>query len=244
MRLGPRCVAEGIGTFVLVFIGCGSALVSAAFPAVGIGLLGVAFAFGLSVLTMVFAIGHISGGHLNPAVTVGLAVGGRFPGREVLAYICSQVIGATLGAWVLFGVVSGKPGFDLARGFATNGYDLHSPGGYALGACLLAEIVLTCFFVMVVLGATDRRAPQGFAAIAIGLALTMVHLVGLPITNMSANPARSTGPAIIAGGWALGQLWLFWLAPLIGGFLAGIIYPGVARQAVLETPIVAPQRAA
>lgn len=233
MKLSRRFVAELIGTFVLVFTGCGSAVLAAAFPGVGIGLLGVSLAFGLSVLTMAYAIGHISGAHLNPAVTVGLAVGGRFPGREVVPYICAQVLGGILGAWVLSFIANGRPGFDLSAGFASNGYGIHSPGGYALGACMLAEIVLTWMFVTIVLGATDRRSPQGFAAIAIGLGLTLVNLVGIPVTNMSVNPARSTGPALMVGGWALAQLWLFWLAPICGGILAGVIYPAVARQAVI-----------
>lgn len=245
MKLSRRFTAEAIGTFVLVFTGCGSAVLAAAFPAVGIGLLGVSLAFGLSVLTMAFALGHISGAHLNPAVTVGLAVGGRFPAREVLPYIGAQVIGGILGAWVLSLIAAGKPGFDLSAGFASNGYGIHSPGGYTLGACLLAEIVLTWLFVTIVLGATDRRAPQGFAPIAIGLGLTLVNLVGIPVTNMSVNPARSTGPAVMVGGWALAQLWAFWLAPLCGGVLAGAIYPAVARPAVIEPvePVVKPRAA-
>jgi aquaporin Z len=233
MKLSRRFAAEVLGTFVLVFAGCGSAVISAAFPGVGIGLLGVSLAFGLSVLTMAYAIGHISGAHLNPAVTVGLAVGGRFPGREVLPYICAQVLGGILGAWVLSIIANGGPGFDMSAGFASNGYGIHSPGGYTLGACMLAEIVLTWMFVTIVLGATDRRAPQGFAAIAIGLGLALVNMVGIPVTNMSVNPARSTGPALMVGGWALAQLWLFWLAPICGGILAGVIYPAVARQAVI-----------
>jgi aquaporin Z len=245
MKLSQRFTAEAIGTFVLVFTGCGSAVLAAAFPIVGIGLLGVSLAFGLSVLTMAFALGHISGAHLNPAVTVGLAAGGRFPGREVPAYICAQVIGGTLGAWVLSIIAAGRPDFDLSAGLASNGYGIHSPGGYALGACLLAEIVLTWMFVMIVLGATDRRAPQGFAPIAIGLGLTLVNLVGIPVTNMSVNPARSTGPALMVGGWALSQLWLFWLAPICGGLLAGVVYPAVTRPAVIAPvePVVTPRAA-
>jgi aquaporin Z len=243
MKLSRRFGAEAFGTFVLVFTGCASAVLSAAFPIVGIGILGVSFAFGIALLTMAYAIGHISGCHLNPAVSLGLAVGGRFPMREVPAYICAQVIGGTLGAWLLYLIANGKPGFDLADGLAANGYGIHSPGGYSLGACLLTEVVLTCLFVMIILGSTDRRAPQGFAPIAIGLGLTLVNLVGIPVTNMSVNPARSTGPALVAGGWALRQLWLFWLAPLCGGILAGLFYPGTARQAVIE-PVVPTQRAA
>ena len=245
MKLSRRFTAEIIGTFVLVFTGCGSAVLASAFPGVGIGLLGVSLAFGLSVLTMAFALGHISGAHLNPAVTVGLAVGGRFPGRDVPAYIGAQLIGGILGAWVLSLIAAGRPGFDLSAGFASNGYGVHSPGGYALGACLLAEIVLTWMFVMIVLGATDRRAPQGFAPIAIGLGLTLVNLVGIPVTNMSVNPARSTGPALMVGGWALAQLWAFWLAPVCGGILAGVLYPAMTRAAVIEPvePVVKPRAA-
>jgi len=243
MSLSRRFLAELLGTFWLVFAGCGSAVISAAFPQVGIGLLGVALAFGLSVLTMGYAIGHISGFHLNPAVSVGLAVGGRFPMREVPAYICAQLFGATLAAWILYGIASGKPGFNLAGGLANNGYGAHSPGGYTLAACALAEIVLTFMFLMIILGATDRRAPQGFAPIAIGLGLTMIHLVGIPVTNLSVNPARSTGPALVAGGWALHQLWLFWLAPIFGAVLAGCAYPVIASEAVNE-PSLRPRRAA
>jgi aquaporin Z len=243
MTLKRRFVAEMIGTFWLVFAGCGSAVLSAAFPQVGIGLLGVAFAFGLSLLTMAYAIGHISGCHLNPAVSVGLAVAGRFKPREVPAYVCAQLVGATVAAWILYGIASGKAGFDLAAGLASNGYALHSPGGYSLTACALAEIVLTFMFVLIILGATDRRVPQGFAPIAIGLGLTVVHLVGIPVTNLSVNPARSTGPALIVGGWALQQLWLFWLAPIFGALLAGCLYPAMAGEALLH-PAVSPQRAA
>jgi aquaporin Z len=244
MKLSRRFGAEAFGTFVLVFTGCASAVLSGAFPRVGIGILGVSLAFGIALLTMAYAIGHISGCHLNPAVSLGLAVAGRFPARELPAYICAQVIGGTFGAWVLYLIANGRPGFDLADGLAANGYGLHSPGGYSLGACMLAEIVLTCVFVMIILGATDRRAPQGFAPIAIGLGLTLVNLVGIPVTNMSVNPARSTGPALVMGGWAISQLWLFWLAPLCGGILAGLIhYPAAARTAVIE-PVVPSQRAA
>jgi aquaporin Z len=243
MMLKQRFIAEMIGTFWLVFAGCGSAVLSAAFPQTGIGLLGVSFAFGLALLTMAYAIGHISGCHLNPAVSIGLAVAGRFPAREVLAYICAQLIGGALAAWILYGIASGKAGFDLAGGLASNGYALHSPGGYSLAACALAEIVLTFMFVLIILGATDRRVPQGFAPIGIGLALTVVNLVGIPVTNLSVNPARSTGPALIVGGWALQQLWLFWFAPIFGAVLAGCLYPAVAAEAVTQ-PSLSPRRAA
>lgn len=230
MSLSKRATAEFIGTFWLVFGGCGSAVLAAAVPNVGIGYLGVALAFGLTVLTMVFAIGHISGGHLNPAVSVGLVVGKRFPISELWAYVVAQVAGAIAAAAVLFVIASGKAGFDLAGGFASNGYGAHSPGGYSLLACLVAEVVLTFFFLMIILGATDRRAPKGFAPIAIGLGLTLIHLVGIPVTNTSVNPARSTGPALFVGGWALEQLWLFWLAPIVGAAIAGIVYPLIAGE--------------
>lgn len=222
-----KCAAEFIGTFWLVLGGCGSAVIAAAFPGLGIGLLGVALAFGLTVLTMAFAIGHISGCHLNPAVSVGLWAGGRFPAREVVPYIASQVLGGLLAAAVLFVIASGKPGFDVAAGFASNGYGVHSPGGYSLAACLVSEIVMTLMFLVVILGATDRRAPQGFAPMAIGLALTLIHLISIPVTNTSVNPARSTGVAVFVGGWALAQLWLFWLAPIVGGVVGGLLYKGV-----------------
>jgi len=222
-------MAEFIGTFWLVFGGCGSAVLAAAVPNVGIGYLGVALAFGLTVLTMVFAIGHISGGHLNPAISVGLVVGKRFPASNLLAYVVAQVAGAIAAAAVLFVIASGKPGFVLG-GFASNGYGVHSPGGYSLTACLVAEVVLTFFFLMIILGATDRRAPQGFAPIAIGLGLTLIHLVGIPVTNTSVNPARSTGPALFVGGWAVEQLWLFWLAPIVGAAIAGVVYPIVMGE--------------
>ena len=225
MSLGKRAAAELLGTFWLVFGGCGSAVLAAAFPNVGIGLLGVAFAFGLTVMTMAFAIGHISGCHLNPAVSVGLLVGKRFPAKELPAYVIAQVLGGIAGAAVLYVIASGKAGFDLAGGFASNGYAEHSPGGYSLVACLVAEVVLTFMFLMIILGATDARAPQGFAPIAIGLGLTLIHLIGIPVTNLSVNPARSTGPAVFVGGWALEQLWLFWLAPIIGAAIAGVVYP-------------------
>ncbi|MFB3829917.1 MAG: aquaporin Z [Bryobacteraceae bacterium] len=228
MPLSRRALAELIGTFWLVFGGCGSAVLSAAFPGLGIGLLGVALAFGLTVLTMAYAIGHISGCHLNPAVSVGLAVGRRFPFSELWAYVAAQVVGGIAAAGVLYIIASGKAGFDLAAGFAANGYAAHSPGGYSLAACLVAEIVLTFMFLVIILGSTDRRAPQGFAPIPIGLGLTLIHLIGIPVTNLSVNPARSTGPAVFVGGWAIEQLWLFWLAPLVGAALAGIVYPAVA----------------
>ena len=232
MPLNKRLAAETIGTFWLVFGGCGSAVLAAAFPEVGIGLLGVALAFGLTVLTMAFAIGHISGCHLNPAVTLGLATGRRFPWNEVIPYMIAQVIGAAVGALVLYVIASGKEGFSLSGGFAANGYGLHSPGGYSLTAALVAEVVLTFMFLMIILGATDSRAPAGFAPIAIGLGLTLIHLIGIPVTNLSVNPARSTGPALFVGGWAIAQLWLFWLAPLLGAFLAGLAYPAVAGEGV------------
>jgi len=243
MTLRRRLVAECFGTFWLVFAGCGSAVISAAFPMLGIGFLGVAFAFGLSVLTMAYAIGHISGCHLNPAVSIGLAVGGRFSARDVPGYICAQLAGSAVAAYVVYAIGMGRPGFDLSGGLASNGYALHSPGGYSLPACALAEIVLTFMFVLVILGATDRRAPQGFAPVAIGLALTIAHLVGIPVTNLSVNPARSTGPALVVGGWALQQLWLFWIAPIFGAALAGCVYPAMAREAVIP-PALSPSRAA
>lgn len=226
-----KYAAELIGTFWLTFGGCGAAVLAAAFPEVGIGLLGVALAFGLTVLTMAYAIGHVSGCHLNPAVTVGLAAGGRFPSSQVLPYIVAQVLGAILGALVLYVIASGAPGFDAAAsGFAANGYGAHSPGGYSLGAAFVAEVVLTAMFLFIIMGATHGRAPAGFAPIAIGLGLTLIHLVGIPVTNTSVNPARSTGPALFVGGWALGQLWLFWVAPLIGGAVGGIVYRWLSPQ--------------
>lgn len=230
MPLSKRLAAEFFGTFWLVLGGCGSAVLAAAFPNVGIGLLGVALAFGLTVLTMAYAIGHISGCHLNPAVTVGLCTGGRFPAKEVVPYFIAQVIGAVVGAGVLYVIASGKAGFDLSGGFAANGYADHSPGGYSMLAALVTEVVLTFFFIFVILGATDRRAPSGFAGVPIGLCLTLIHLIGIPVTNLSVNPARSTGPAVFVGGWALEQLWLFWAAPLIGAILGGLIYPLVAKD--------------
>ena len=225
MSIGKRASAELIGTAWLVFGGCGSAVLAAGFPTFGIGFLGVALAFGLTVLTMAYAIGHISGCHLNPAVSVGLTVGGRFPAGELPAYIAAQLIGGILGAGVLYLIASGKAGFDLSAGLASNGYAEHSPGHYSLVAGFTAEVVLTFMFLMIILGSTDKRAPQGFAPIAIGLGLTLIHLIGIPVTNLSVNPARSTGPAVFVGGWALAQLWLFWVAPLIGAACAGMIYP-------------------
>ncbi len=230
MALGNRVAAEFVGTFWLVLGGCGSAVLTAAFPNVGIGLLGVALAFGLTVLTMAFAIGHISGCHLNPAVTVGLVVGGRFKGSDAGPYIIAQVIGAVVAAVLLYVIASGKPGFDLSGGLASNGYGAHSPGGYSLFAGLITEVVMTFMFLMIILGSTDERAPKGFAPIAIGLGLTLIHLISIPVTNTSVNPARSTGPALIVGGWALAQLWLFWVAPLIGAGLAGVAYRFVAGE--------------
>ena len=228
MTLTKRATAEFIGTFWLVFGGCGSAVISAAFPQVGIGLLGVALAFGLTVLTMAYAIGPISGCHLNCAVSVGLAAGRRFAARDLPAYLAAQLAGGIAAAAVLLLIASGRAGFDLASGFAANGYATHSPGGYSLTACFVTEVVLTFMFLIIILGATDARAPAGFAPIAIGLGLTLVNLIGIPVTNCSVNPARSTGPALFVGGWALQQLWLFWLAPILGAALAGVVYPVVA----------------
>jgi aquaporin Z len=222
--------AEFVGTFWLVLGGCGSAVLAAAFPNVGIGLLGVALAFGLTLLTMAFAIGHISGCHLNPAVSIGLWAGGRFPGKELLPYIVAQVLGGIVAGGVLYVIASGQPGFDVAAGFACNGYGEHSPGNYSLLAALVCEIVMTMMFLVVFLGATDKRAPQGFAPIAIGLCLTLIHLISIPVTNTSVNPARSTGVAVFVGGWALGQLWLFWIAPIIGGLLGAAVYRTVAGK--------------
>jgi len=216
--------AEFFGTFWLVLGGCGSAVLAAAFPNVGIGFLGVALAFGLTLLTMAFAIGHISGCHLNPAVSIGLWAGGRFPAKELLPYIVSQVLGAILAGGVLYVIASGKADFTVSAGFAANGYEAHSPGGYSLWAALVSEIVMTMMFLLIILGATDKRAPQGFAPIAIGLGLTLIHLISIPVTNTSVNPARSTGVALFVGDWALAQLWLFWVAPIIGAFLGAAIY--------------------
>jgi aquaporin Z len=222
-----RLAAEFLGTFFLVLGGCGTAVIAANFSPGGVGLLGVAIAFGLTVLTMAYAFGHISGGHFNPAVTVGLWAGGRFQGRDVPGYVIAQVLGAVAGAGVLYLIASGKPGFDLSGGFASNGYGEHSPGGYSLTAALVTEIVMTFMFLVVILGATHRRAPVGFAGIAIGLALTLIHLISIPVTNTSVNPARSTGPALFVGGWAVAQLWLFWLAPIVGALGAGALYRGL-----------------
>jgi aquaporin Z len=224
MSVGKRAAAEFFGTFWLVFGGCGSAVLAAAFPNLGIGFLGVALAFGLTVLTMAFAIGHISGAHLNPAVSVGLVAGKRFPMSDLVPYVAAQVLGGIAGAGVLYVIASGKVGFDVSGGFASNGYGAHSPGGYSLMACFVAEVVLTMFFLLIIMGSTDRRAPAGFAPIAIGLGLTLIHLIGIPVTNLSVNPARSTGPAIFVGGWAVAQLWLFWVAPIIGAALGGGVY--------------------
>ena len=219
-----RYGAEFFGTFWLVLGGCGSAVLAAAFPNVGIGLLGVSLAFGLTVLTMAFAIGHVSGCHLNPAVSVGLWAGGRFPAKDLLPYIVAQVLGAVGAGGVLFVIASGNAGFDVSTGFASNGYGVHSPGGYSLTAALVCEIVMTAMFLLIILGSTDRRAPQGFAPIAIGLGLTIIHLVSIPVTNTSVNPARSTGVALFVGGWAVAQLWLFWVAPIVGGVLGAAVY--------------------
>lgn len=216
--------AEFLGTFWLVLGGCGSAVLAATFPHVGIGLLGVSLAFGLTVLTMAFAIGHISGCHLNPAVSVGLWLGGRFPSTQLLPYVVAQVLGGIAAGGVLYVIASGAPGFDVAAGFASNGYAEHSPGGYSLLAALVCEVVMTAFFLLVILGATDKRAPSGFAPVAIGLALTLIHLISIPVTNTSVNPARSTGVAVFVGGWAVEQLWLFWLAPIVGAVLGALAY--------------------
>ena len=231
MSIGKRAAAEFVGTFWLVFGGCGSAVLAAGVPNVGIGYAGVALAFGLTVLTMAFAIGHISGCHLNPAVSVGLLVGRRFPAGDLIPYVFAQVLGGIAGAGVLYLIASGNAAFSLAGGFAANGYGEHSPQGYTMVAGLVAEIVLTFMFLMVILGATDKRAPAGFAPIAIGLCLTLIHLIGIPVTNLSVNPARSTGPAVFVGGWAIAQLWLFWVAPIVGAALAGLVYPAIAGEA-------------
>ncbi len=222
--------AEFLGTFWLVLGGCGSAVLAAAFPNVGIGLHGVSLAFGLTVLTMAFAIGHISGCHLNPAVSVGLWAGGRFPASQLLPYIVAQVLGAIVAGGVLYVIASGAPGFDVGKGFASNGYGAHSPGGYTLLAALVTEVVMTMFFLLVILGATDKRAPAGLAPVAIGLALTLIHLISIPVTNTSVNPARSTGVAVFVGDWALGQLWLFWVAPIIGALLGAAAYKVIGSE--------------
>ena len=242
-----RLAAEFLGTFWLVLGGCGSAVLAATFPDTGIGFLGVSLAFGLTVLTAAYAVGSISGGHFNPAVSIGLYVGKRFPAAHLLPYILTQVVGAIAAAGVLYVIASGRSGFDVGAGFAANGYGEHSPGGYSLLAALVAEVVLTFFFLIVILGSTDPRAPHGFAPIAIGLALTLIHLISIPVTNTSVNPARSTGPAVFVGGWALGQLWLFWVAPIVGAALAGLAYRLLAAEpelAELPEPVPPPYRAA
>jgi aquaporin Z len=223
MSFFKRCIAEMFGTFWLVFGGCGAAVLAAAYPSLGIGFAGVALAFGLTVLTMAFAIGHVSGCHLNPAVSVGLVVAKRFPIKELPAYVIAQVVGAIFASSALYAIASGKDGFSLAGGFASNGYGAHSPGGYSLAACFIIEVICTAFFLLVILGSTDERAPKGFAPIAIGLALTLIHLISIPVTNTSVNPARSTGPALFVHGWALSQLWLFWVAPIFGAIAGAVI---------------------
>jgi aquaporin Z len=225
-----KYMAEFVGTFWLVLGGCGSAVLAAGFPDVGIGLLGVSLAFGLTVLTMAFAIGHISGCHLNPAVSVGLFAGGRFPASDLAPYIGAQVLGAITAGGVLYGIANGAAGFDVSAGFASNGYGAHSPGGYSLFAAGLTEVVMTAMFLFIIMGATDSRAPKGFAPIAIGLGLTLIHLISIPVTNTSVNPARSTGVAVFAGGWALAQLWLFWIAPIVGGVLGALLYRSIASD--------------
>lgn len=225
-----RYGAEFFGTFWLVLGGCGSAVLAAAFPEVGIGLLGVSLAFGLTLLTMAFAIGHISGCHLNPAVSIGLWAGGRFPAKDLVPYIIAQVLGGIVAGGVLYLIASGKPGFELAAGFASNGYGAHSPGGYSMEAALITEIVMTMMFLVIILGATDKRAPQGFAPIAIGLCLTLIHLISIPVTNTSVNPARSTGVALYVGDWATAQLWLFWVAPTVGGILGAVVYRVIGKE--------------
>ena len=229
--MSKRLIAEFFGTFWLVFGGCGSAVLAAGFPELGIGFVGVALAFGLTVLTMAYAVGHVSGGHFNPAVSIGLVFGGRFAAVDLIPYVIAQVIGAIAAAGILYLIASGKAGFDASTGFASNGFGEHSPDGYSMQAALIAEVVLTAFFVLIIMGATDRRAPAGFAPIAIGLALTLIHLISIPVTNTSVNPARSTGVALFQGSWAISQLWLFWLAPLLGGAIGGLLY-----KFLLETP--------
>ena len=237
MTLAKRTTAEFLGTFWLVLGGCGSAVLAATFPGTGIGFLGVALAFGLTVVTMAYAVGHISGAHFNPAVTVGLFTARRIPSSDLLPYIVAQLAGAIAAATVLYVIASGRPGFDAAAGFASNGFGAHSPGGYSLFAALVCEVVMTFFFLLVILGATDKRAPQALAPLAIGLALTLIHLVSIPVTNTSVNPARSTGPALFAGGWALEQLWLFWVAPIVGAAVAGLVH----RALTSEAPMLAPR---
>lgn len=236
MSLGRRAIAELFGTFWLVLGGCGSAVLAAGFPQFGIGFLGVALAFGLTLLTMAYAIGPISGCHINPAVSFGLAAGGRFKWSDLPAYVAAQVVGAIAASGVLFLIASGKAGFDVHAGFAANGYGAHSPGGYSLFACLVCEVVMTFFFLIVILGSTHERAPKGFAPLAIGLVLTLIHLISIPVTNTSVNPARSTGPALFAGGWAISQLWLFWVAPIIGGLLGGAVHRALFER-IAEPPI-------
>ena len=242
VSISRRLGAEFIGTFWLVLGGCGTAVLAAAFPHVGVGLVGVALAFGLTLLTMAYAIGHISGCHINPAVTVGLAAGGRFPARDVIPYIAVQVLGGILASSVLYVIASGAAGFSLSAGFAANGYGAHSPGGYPLLSCVVCEITMTAIFLFVIMGATDQRVPVGFAPIPIGLVLTLIHLISIPVTNTSVNPARSTGPALFVGGWALAQLWLFWVAPIAGGVLGALVYQwlGSEEPIVAVTPVVAP----
>ncbi len=238
MSMIRRSSAEFLGTFWLVFGGCGSAVLAAAFPQVGIGLLGVSLAFGLTVLTMAYSIGHISGCHLNPAVTVGLWAGGRFPAKDILPYVLAQLVGGFAAALVLYVIATGKADYSLAvNGLAANGYEAHSPGQYSVTSALLIELVLTFFFVLVILGSTDRRAPAGFAPLAIGMALVLIHLISIPVTNTSVNPARSTGPALVVGGWALQQLWLFWIAPLAGGLAGGLAYRALAEEAPAKPAI-------
>ena len=243
MPISRRVAAEFVGTFWLVLGGCGSAVLAAAFPGLGIGLHGVSLAFGLTVLTMAYAIGHVSGCHLNPAVTVGLVTAKRFPIAELPHYIIAQVAGAIAGAGILYVIASGKPGFTVG-GFAANGYADHSPGSYTLAAALVCEVVMTLMFLMIIIGATDKRAPQGFAPIAIGLGLTLIHLISIPVTNTSVNPARSTGPALFVGGWALNQLWLFWVAPCVGAAIAGLIYPMIFGEETKEEAVAAKGAAA
>ena len=229
-EIAKKCVAELIGTFWLTLGGCGTAVIAASFPEVGVGLLGVSFAFGLTVLTMAYAIGHISGCHLNPALTVGLTAGGRFPPNQIAPYIVAQVAGAILAAAILYLIARGAPNFDVAKGFAANGYGEHSPGQYSLLSAFVTEVVLTMMFLFIIMGSTHGKAPAGFAPIAIGLGLTLIHLVSIPVTNTSVNPARSTGPALFVGGWAIGQLWLFWIAPILGGAAGGMLYHCSAKS--------------
>jgi aquaporin Z len=234
MSLSRRSLAELIGTFWLVLGGCGTAVLAAGFPHLGVGFVGVALAFGLTLLTMAYAIGHVSGCHINPAVTFGLWAGGRFPASEVVPYIVAQVIGGILASAVLYSIASGAEGFSLTNGFAANGYGAHSPGGYPLLSCMICEVVMTLIFLFVIMGATDRRVAAGFAPIPIGLVLTLIHLISIPVTNTSVNPARSTGPALFVGGWALAQLWLFWLAPIVGAVMGGLLYRTLASEAASQ----------